>query len=377
MTSEEAKNLLDRYQQGLCTPQEKAALESWYDQLIAESDLDLAEEKKDDYYTRMRNAINSGIVQQERKSVRLWPRTAIAAAVATAILSAGIWFYNARQKEAWPKNAIYANDLAPGRQGATLTLASGKKIRLADAMKGKLAKEAGVTITKTAEGELVYQVENTTNENKINTITTANGETYQLRLPDGSAVWLNAGSSLTYSANLVQHGKRSVRLSGEGYFEIAKDRLHPFIVETKNQQVEVLGTKFNINSYTDEPVTATTLVEGSIKVSSDQSTKFIKPGQQAINDKGELQIQPANLDHVTDWREGDFNLVDLDFKTAMRKIARWYDVEVIYDPSVSNSLKAGGWIKRDTKLSEVLKLIERSGQVRFKIDGKKLYVTPS
>lgn len=310
--------------------------------------------------------------QKQVTPKRLWPRIAVAASIALTIGVGSLLYFNNQNKQ--QVQQVAQNDVNPGKQGATLTLANGTKIRLSDAVNGELANEAGVIISKTADGELIYEIKGNAGENKMNTIATSYGETYRVKLPDGSAVWLNSGSSLTYAANLIQNGKRTVELEGEGYFEIAKDKSHPFIVQTAGQQVEVLGTHFNINSYTDETVTATTLLEGSVKVITRKSTRTITPGEQLTNNDGQISIAKVNTDNITDWKNGDFNLENIDFRVAMRKIARWYDMEVIYDSSTPQHIESWGLISRDKKLSVVLKSIENSGQVKFRIEGKKLYV---
>ncbi|MBB5439613.1 hypothetical protein HDC92_003306 [Pedobacter sp. AK017] len=314
--------------------------------------------------------------QTRARIVRLWPRIGIAAAVATIIVSAGIWFLKNPSKENPIQQSAYLNDVAPGKQGATLTLANGKKIRLTDAANGELAKEAGVVITKTATGKLIYEIKDVNTESdKINILTTENGETYQVRLPDGSSVWLNAASTLKYPASFAKLNRRTVELSGEGYFEVAKDKAHPFIVKTAQQEVEVLGTHFNINSYKDEPAIATTLMEGSVKVTSNQNNRILKPGEQALNNGNSIKTEKVDFENIIDWKDDEFNLDNVKFKVAMRKIARWYDVEVIYNQTVSDDLETGGWISRNEKLSAVLKSIESTGFVHFKIEGRKIYVS--
>jgi hypothetical protein len=326
-----------------------------------------------------KNRIFQSIVGEHRtetpKIIKLWPRIAVAVAVATIIFGAGLFYYNLTTDTKNSNQHVYKNDVAPGASGATLTLSNGKKIRLSDAQNGEVAKEAGVMITKSENGEVVYEVMGDSGElGKLNTLSTANGETYKLRLPDGSYVWLNSASSLTYSSKLVENGKRTVKLQGEGYFEIAKDKFHPFVVTTEKQTVEVLGTHFNINSYPDETVVATTLVEGSVSVTSGKLRQVIKPGEQAINKGNNIQVNEVNPENVIDWKNGDFNLDELDFRVAMRKIARWYNVAVVYEASVPENIKSGGWISRSRSLSAVLRHIESSGQVRFRLEGKKVYV---
>lgn len=309
-----------------------------------------------------------------KKTIKLWPRVAVAAAAIVAV-TFGIWLYT-NSPYTSPANV---QDIAPGKQGATLTLANGKQIRLDATGNGELAKEAGITISKQSDGQLLYLIsgkQNNGKSNPINTLSTAKGETYLLRLADGSKVWLNAASSLTYTASLTERGERRVKLNGEAYFEVAKDKSHPFVVETANQKVKVLGTHFNINSYADEPQITTTLLEGAIEVShlTSHNSQLLKPGQQSLNKNGNITVINANIEQVMDWQQGDFNMNHVNFKTAMRKIARWYNVEVVYDASVSDTIEAGGWISRNKKLSEVLQSIEATGQVHFKVEGRKIIV---
>ncbi|QIL42496.1 DUF4974 domain-containing protein [Pedobacter sp. HDW13] len=319
--------------------------------------------------------INNG--QLKLHSFKLWPRIAIAAAIVLVFFGAGLFYFNLNNKQKQPDQLAYKNDIAPGKVGATLTLASGEKIKLADAVNGEIATETGIRVSKTTDGQLVYQIEGNTNgDHQINTLSTAKGETYVLILPDQSKVWLNAASSLTYSASLNERGKRRVRLEGEGYFEITKDKAHPFVVESKGQEVEVLGTHFNVNAYNDGAAIATTLLEGSVKVTSKtNASKIIKPGEQALNNGQSIVVDKVDIEKITAWKDGGFDLSGKNLKTAMQEISRWYDVEVIYDLSVPDELEAGGWIFRNSKLSAVLKLIESSGQVHFKIEGRKIYVS--
>ena len=378
MAKKNIKDILAHIETGDPTPEEEQAAKLWLCQLNKDKALKFSDEKLCAISDQMWSVIadRGQVVSGKRRSVSLWARFGIAAAVSAMVISAGIWFYQSAQKERVTDQVLYANDVAPGKSGATLTLADGKKIRLTEVANGKLVQEAGVTITKTADGQLIYQVKGNSAENdKINTLTTVNGETYQVRLPDGSSVWLNAASSLSYPLSFASQKERRVALRGEGYFEIAKDSKHPFIVKTDKQEVEVLGTHFNINAYPDEAVVATTLLEGAVRLTTGTNSQMLRPGEQAINDKGAIRIRKADLNAITDWKNDEFFLDKMDFRTAMRKIARWYDIEVIYNGAVPDNLEAGGWIPRNSKLSDVLKSIESTGQVHFRIDGRKLYVS--
>ncbi|SDK65295.1 FecR family protein [Pedobacter sp. ok626] len=316
----------------------------------------------------------SGMAQESRKasgkSIKLWPRIAGVAA-AVAVLAICVYFFVAPDRS---KNQIeYAKDhvdIQPGRKGATITLGNGKVIRLSELQSGvsvgadRLAYADGTSVDKGADVEL---------KNQTLTASTANGQTYTFTLSDGTKVWLNAGSKISFAQQFI-NTTRDVLVEGEAYFEVAKDKHHPFIVRTKGQQIEVLGTHFNVNSYHDEPGTATTLLEGSVKISAGNVQKIIKPGEQAINRSGMIAVREIDVENYVDWKNGDFNLNHIEFKTAMRKIARWYDMEIIYDASVPDNMESGGWISRDKPLSTVLKSIESSGLVKFKVTGKKIYV---
>ncbi|MCD0489892.1 FecR domain-containing protein [Pedobacter sp. MC2016-14] len=323
---------------------------------------------------RIYEGIASQLPSAKLKTIKLWPRVAIAAAIAAVIFTAGLtYFYQQDKRE---QSIAYANDVAPGKQGATLTLANGQKILIKDALAGTIASQSGVKILKNADGSITYELSGQKpGQLQYNTLSTGKGEEMRLRLPDGSVVFLNAASSIKYPTNCAILPQRKVFLSGEGYFEIAKDKAHPFIVESNKQQVEVLGTHFNVNAYLDEPVVTTTLIEGSVKISSGGRQKVIHPGEQVLNASGSLMVTNANLDNITDWKNGDFNLTDVDFRVAMRKIARWYNVELVYDATVPENIQADGWISRKQTLAAVLDMIQRLGMVHFRVEGKKVYVS--
>lgn len=381
MSTEEKIRLQElayKWLDGTLTDAEQLEFDSWFVQTNIEP-LEIPSniaENKEQYRQLIFSRIKKEIGTAKPHMVySLWPRIAVAASI-ILVIGAGVFFYTNRPATETVQTDTYANDVAPGKQGATLTLANGKKIRLTDAVNGELAKEAGVVITKSVNGQLVYEIKDAEREsNNINVLSTAQGETYQVRLPDGSLVWLNAASSLTYSAALNERGQRRVRLDGEGYFEIAKDKAHPFIVQTDKQEVEVLGTHFNINAYKDEGGVKTTLLEGSVKISSGQNKQILKPGYQAINSGNAIKVSEVDTENITDWKNGDFYLDRIDFKSAMRKIERWYNVEVVYDASVPDNMETGGWISRNKSLSQVLSFIESSGLVHFKIEGRKVYVS--
>jgi transmembrane sensor len=225
---------------------------------------------------------------------------------------------------------------------------------------------------------LVYNVAESKNieDTRLNTISTPNGGEWQIRLPDGSTVWLNAASSIQYSLNIGTAKQRIVKLDGEAYFEVAKDAAHPFIVETDKQSVEVLGTHFNINSYHDEIVTKTTLLEGSVRVlhhSSNQS-EILKPGEQSIVSASGIDVKGVDMDEAIAWKNGYFMFNNEKQESILRKVARWYNVEIEYADPAAKEVMYYGTVSRFEKISKILTKFEQTGEVRFDIKGNKVIV---
>lgn len=299
-------------------------------------------------------------------------------AAALAIVTVGFWLYEAliTKPSVAPRSSKHTNDIAPGKQGATLTLADGRKIKLSDTKNGLLAEEDGVTISKTADGQILYEIASSPREGAskqspetMNTLTTAKGEMYQVRLPDGSLVHLNAGSSLKFPSSFHASDNRTVTLQGEAYFSVAHQKSKPFIVKTDQQEVTVLGTEFNINAYGDDNKTLTTLLKGSVQINAEQQI-VLKPGQQSTLLNGQFRVQPADTESATGWKNGVFLFYNMDMKTIMRQLARWYNIEV--DMSTIPDKRFYGEISRDVKLSEVLTMLEATSNIEFKIEGRRL-----
>lgn len=307
---------------------------------------------------------------------RIYYRVAVAATIA---LMCGIWFYTSRHLEGstTTKNFL-TNDIAPGKTGATLTLSNGKTIVLGGEKDGKLAEEAGISISKTKDGQLEYTISGTagSTEEKMNTLSTAVGQTYILNLPDHSRVYLNAASSLTYPSSFSGSKIRRVELLGEGYFEIAEDKAHPFVVVSLGQQVEVLGTHFNINAYQNEPALKTTLMKGSVRVSNTSGKQFLvlKPGQQSILTEDGIQVTKVDTDLAIAWKNNEFMFENESIENIMRMVERWYNVEVVYIGARPTE-RFVGVVSRFDNVSKVLQLLESTGGVNFKIEGRKIYVS--
>jgi transmembrane sensor len=313
--------------------------------------------------------------KQTGRRLRLWPRVAVAAAVFIIICSVGL-LYLSKQQDRLVNPTTLVNDVAPGRAGATLTLANGEKILINDALSGNIANQSGVKISKAKDGQIIYEIlDQKSEEIGYNTLTTTRGEQVNVRLPDGTVVFLNAATTLKYPTSFAKMSKREVTITGEGYFEVFKNKTQPFIVTTAHQQIEVLGTHFNVNSYHDEPATKTTLLEGSVKISSVAGSEILKPNQQSILTGRKITVREVDTEEIVAWKNNEFLFKDDDFRTNMRKIARWYNIEVIYEDDAPNSFKLGGFSSRSTSLKTILKLMEQTGKVHFKIEGKKVYVS--
>jgi ferric-dicitrate binding protein FerR (iron transport regulator) len=326
------------------------------------------------------------------------------AAILLLLIGAGYLFYSNLHKEKViaQLDATKGPDVAPGGNKAVLTLADGSVIVLDSAANGLLSQQGSTKVTKSAPGQLAYEAgagsgktpgsDNTTGTNaagvvKYNTISIPRGGQYQIQLPDGSKVWLNSSSSLRFPTAF--YGKsREVEITGEAYFEIAKDVNRPFYVKANALSVEVLGTHFNINAYADEPVMKTTLLEGSVRVKKAGESVVMTPGQEAqvANTAADVAgvkgvrgtaiklVNDADLEEAVAWKNGLFHLTSADIGTIMRQLVRWYDVDVEFEGGIPSG-HITGEVPRNTSLAKVLKVFETSG-VHFRIEGRKIIVTP-
>ena len=272
---------------------------------------------------------------------------------------------------------ILKNDIAPGGNKAILTLANGSTIVLDSAQNGTISQQGNAKVVKLDNGKLIYEKDENANDVAVqyNTITTPRGGQYQLVLADGSKVWLNAASSITFPT-AFSGPKREVQITGEAYFEVAHNAKMPFHVKVNHVDVAVLGTHFNINAYNDEGVIKTTLLEGSVKVSDENKSAMIVPGEQALvtdkTDKIDIK-KNIDLDEVVAWKNGKFMFQDADIQTIMRQLERWYNITVSYEQNISNE-EFEGVISRNVNISQILGMLEKTGAVKFEIDGKNIIV---
>jgi len=381
MNDIKAKELLRKYASGNCSDEEKILFERWYVNLNSEDHFRLTEDELELAEQEMLARLPIAVLEKKN---RLWPYIAVAASVTIAITAAVFLYKSDHRPVNHPVEALVKNDIPPGSNKAILTLADGTKISLTDALKGELTKQGGVSITKTKDGQLVYQVSDqvTGNKDVYNTVETPRGGQHQIILPDGSKVWLNASSSLKFPSSFNNTTQRKVELKGEGYFEIARmERKIPFIVVTDKQEVEVLGTHFNINSYADELVTKTTLLEGSVRLTSfinkarSGKSYLLKPGEQAIAGKGDVvSITNVDVNEAVDWKNGLFVFNKESLESIMRKLSRWYDVEVVFEDERLKKQLFGGRVSRFSSVTEVLDVLELTDLAHFKVVGRRIMV---
>jgi transmembrane sensor len=328
------------------------------------------------YTPEQLNAMVDSLLKREQPKVRrMWVRWAAAASV-VLVTSYGLWVMSerkaTRQQGSEATEVAKGNDVpAPSGTRAMITLADGSTIYLDSVAGGTLAVQNDVQVMKTAEGKVVYTGVTTKGEMVYNTLFNPRGsKVVDMQLSDGSHVWLNAGSSMKYPVAFVGN-ERKVEITGEAYFEVAHDANKPFVVSKDDVSVTVLGTHFNVNAYDDEDAVRVTLIEGSVKVARKKEV-LIKPGEQAVvNDQIKVS-KDVDIDGVMAWKNGTFDFDNADLQTIMKQIARWYDVDVVYQGDVPKE-PFKGEISRNVPASKVLQMLEYLG-VHFKIEGKTVTV---
>jgi ferric-dicitrate binding protein FerR (iron transport regulator) len=383
--------LLTRYLAGHCTAAEEQQIAEWYASF--EELPPYFENENSDAATALKiraKATIQSIIDKELPHTSRVRRIITYSSVAAAILvliTAG--FYWMLLKEGVKKNTVAkapvhidSANILPGANKAVLTLADGSEVVLDNAANGMLAQQNNVQVVKSKDGELKYQSGNSDGQTAIayNMLSTPRGGQYKIALPDGSTVWLNAASSIRFPTAFTGN-ERKVEITGEAYFEVKKNAAMPFIVKMNNGTiVKVLGTHFNVNAYDDEEAVKTTLLEGSVKVSATgpgsagSESAILKPGEQiSVSHSSQLsQPIPVQTDEVMAWKNGLFQFNNVTIETVMRQVARWYDVQVVYERDVSQELFRGK-IYRNAEISQLLTILELSG-AHFKIQGKKIIV---
>jgi ferric-dicitrate binding protein FerR (iron transport regulator) len=345
-------------------------------------DLENAKEISPEASSKLFKAIHDKIDSESKgKKRRVIPlkRIAIAASVIGLLLISVLLLNDKIGKKETAKvetnHQRFKDDVSPGGDKATLILADGSTIVLDETQNGTIAQQGNSKIIK-LDGKLSYDPTNKNSREIVyNTISTPKGGQYQLELPDGSQVWLNATSSIHFPTSFTGTERR-IEITGEAYFEIAKNPNMPFIVTVSNSEVQVLGTHFNINAYNDEDNVKTTLLEGSVRFVNDGSVNILKPGQQAqLTKEGTTKVvSDVNVDNVVAWKNGMFDFENASIETVMRQLSRWYDVEIEYKGKTDDLFIAE--MRRNIKLSDALKALELTGKVKFDIQDKKIIVMP-
>ncbi|EDM34152.1 putative anti-sigma factor [Pedobacter sp. BAL39] len=378
MEREQFVSLVQKVSDGMASDQEIALYNRYFNEFQkAGSEWD-AEEMgpKDAVFMRLTEQLNRHI--KPAVVVSFWSRSrqvAAAAVLFVGLLTAVLYgIYGGA-----PGNDPYGfakTDLPPGGNKAVLTLSNGKQIVLNGSGNGVLNSEKGMSILKTKDGQLVYTIADGEDryDHGLNTIQTPNGGQYQVNLPDGTRVWLNAASSIRFPAVFGKLKPRTVELTGEAYFEVAHRTTQAFIVRTAGQEVKVLGTHFNVNSYNNEPSTTTTLLEGSVQVSSGGKEALLAPGEQSAVSTAGIRKQEVDVSSAIDWKNGEFAFRNAELSTIMRKIARWYDVEVIFMDDQIGHETFGGSVSKYGKVSEVLTTLALTEKVHFRMEGRKIFV---
>lgn len=387
--SDELNEAILHYQQGVATAAEKQLVEDFY------SSFDQDNTIVDVGITGDRNnlekeslaLIQARIAQQRNIApvVRMHPlkKPGIAAAVLIIVTAAMYWWLKPLPSQPLPP--IAKTDVAPGGNKAVLTLADGRQIVLNDMANGTLASQDGVQILKADSGQLVYLPAEASAKAGVpspsnwNTLATPRGGQFQLSLPDGTKVWLNAGSSIRYPV-VFNSVERKVEITGEAYFEVVKDTKKPFLVNIPGGTVEVLGTHFNVNAYDDEEAVRTTLLEGSVKMRQwsmvngqikTESEAKLKPGEEAVMaDNSPLTIHHSpDVEQAVAWLHGELSMKYIDVAAFMRQVSRWYDVDVVFEGEVPK-MSFSGSLSKMVNLSLIVKALNDNGLHVSLVNGK-------
>lgn len=375
MDDKKLKNLIDKFLSGDINQVEQNLLFATYEKLQENPEAWNNETMgiKEQVSNRIHSGIMTKIENKERKSVILWQRWSMAASFLFLI---GLTFFIYDYAQNTWLNTNDSNNrfvISPGANSATLTLADGSTISLNELDKNESVKQGEISFKKEKDGLLTYQMAESTQEaSAINTIQTPKGGKYEIVLPDGTKVWLNAMSKISFPVSFSSKERR-IELNGEAYFEVAKSRT-PFVVKTNKQEIEVLGTHFNVQNYNDELTSKTTLIEGLVQINLNESTKpqLLQPGYQAtISDK--ITIKEADLQETLAWKNGYFQFTDADLQSTLRQISRWYNVDIIYEANFISKKKFTGRLPRNTDFVAVLEILKYF-DIKFEIKSRELHI---
>lgn len=372
MENDKLNQLIGSYLDGTCSAKERKMVEDHFLHYVSKEESTPTQEQLDRSFHSVYGKLRPLVVRSPQQKVRLFIKRILPYAAALVLLAgmASIYFLHIQQSPLSTPNANTSSaSIQPGSNRATLLLDDGKTINLDAKQEGIVMQDGHITYTdgsQLAEGK-------TTNATQYYTVVTPRGGMYQLRLPDGTHIWLNADSRISYAADLNKKTIREVRLEGEAYFEVAKDAHRPFVLHAGEEEVTVLGTQFNVNSYPNEASKNITLVEGSVRINEDI---VLKPGQQGlVDEKSKLRVLDVNTAKVIAWKHGKFVFEEESLESVMKKIGRWYDVEPVYKSTVSDKTFSGT-LSRFEDIQKLLDKITYTSEVRFKIEGRRIIVMP-
>ncbi|WP_158644107.1 FecR family protein [Pseudobacter ginsenosidimutans] len=385
MSKDEFIQLMEKYRNGSATSRERSRFLAMVDEYGKELEMQLDEEMMDESIPLLGDADTGELIYaniqldtiQHRTRSRLWFMRTTWARVAAAIvllLASFAIYYTIDKSNDKIKETVVKNEpiILPGKTGAILTLADGTQVLLDSIKNGVVDNRDGIAATM-RNGALVYEGEGKTSA--FNTMSTPKGRQFQLRLPDGTKAWLNAASTIRYPTDFGTD-KREVEMTGEVYFEVARDTRRPFRVKVQDRAaVDVLGTHFNVNAYEQEASLNTTLLEGIVRVNDNKTQMMLKPGQQCrISEQGN-QVSDADIEKVMAWKNGNFNFNGTRLREAMRQLERWYDIEVVFEGRVPD-IELFGELSRDITLNGMLQVLN-DFDIHARIgEERRLIITP-
>lgn len=395
MNRENEQQIWQRYREERCSEDELRQLEDWYNDwnmedriLLSEVELEQAEQI---IRSKVTEKVGFDIIEDPQsddrlptvKKLSLRRIVGIAATIIIGLgLSISIYVKTRSTSQTTVETSLsYKDDVAPGKNTATLTLSDGKVLTLSDKKNAVVINASELSYGDGTKIDNKKQGESAVNKpTSIHSITTPRGGQYQVILADGTKVWLNAASTIRFPASFDGAKERRIEIVGEAYLQVVKDKNLPFIVVSSTQEIEVLGTSFNVNDYLEESFAKTTLVEGAIRVRSLKETDnnklntILKPGQESLIRGQDIEVRTVNVHEAIAWKDGDFRFEDKTVIEIMKQIARWYDVDIIYKNDVSD-VKLNASISRNRNLSQILQMMEKTGEVKFKIEGRQIIVT--
>jgi transmembrane sensor len=377
MTSKKFKKLYERCVSGKSTPEEQRLFEDYKDQFDL-SDIPWTNEMGDyeSKKEKLFSTLNNRIVESESRKTRIWYWSAAASIL--FILLAGLFSDEILNKNKIDKVAIVQSTIQPGRNKAILITSDGKQTYLEDSQDSLISVQSQMRVLRDKSNRLIYQKGESINPDQkieFNTLVTPRGGQYELVLSDGTKVWMNADSRLKYPVSFI--GKeRVVELSGEAYFEVKKMSGMPFRVVSDKKTIEVLGTHFNVHAY-PEDLYRTTLLEGSVRLKYGSGLPtLLTPGEQAtLNANQEFHVTRVSTKDAIAWKNGIFLFKNEPLRSVMRQISRWYDIEYVFQGNLDQK-RLGGTVSRYTDIKDLLKTIELTESIHFKIDGRRITVMP-